>query len=310
MGDHMWFEIEDPSGLTAGELAFLAALRVRLAPSVGAGVEIRFGRPEVGGPMVVTLTVNEPGVVHRLIGMDLEVGVDRVRGGWLNGYGGPVVEAVGTVDELARRSADWFRSELDRPVLLYTWLNDSGRPYAVRCLFADTGRTVSQTYDARLAPPGQAEELTAAGQVIGRELIRTSALPAPTHYRHLRGSSAAVAPPPGVPEDAAADGEREAVGGSWYDDEPEPTEFYLLVCDDVPYDVVLLDPGARPLEVAKVLRAVVGGGLWGAKQAVTGERPVVLLDGLREDEAEQVAGRLRAAGASVEVRPRAVGRPA
>ncbi|WP_046732023.1 50S ribosomal protein L7/L12 [Streptomyces humi] len=39
-------------------------------------------------------------------------------------------------------------------------------------------------------------------------------------------------------------------------------EYFSLVCDDVPHDVVLTDPGVRVLEVAQVVRRLTGLSLW------------------------------------------------
>ncbi|MEW2306757.1 hypothetical protein AB0958_43665 [Streptomyces sp. NPDC006655] len=35
-------------------------------------------------------------------------------------------------------------------------------------------------------------------------------------------------------------------------------EYFMLVCDDVPHDVVLTDAGVRVLEVAQVVRRLTG----------------------------------------------------
>ncbi|MER5907431.1 hypothetical protein ABT150_46515 [Streptomyces mirabilis] len=41
-------------------------------------------------------------------------------------------------------------------------------------------------------------------------------------------------------------------------------EQFLLICDEIPQDIVLLNVGPRPLDVAKALRPLVGVGLWRA----------------------------------------------
>ncbi|GAA2807519.1 ribosomal protein L7/L12 [Kitasatospora sp. CM 4170] len=88
------------------------------------------------------------------------------------------------------------------------------------------------------------------------------------------------------------------------------TTYLTLVCDDIPYDVFLLDVGPSPLEVAKRFRTMTSVGLWRAKQTVTGAPPVLLFAGIEEDAARRHAEDLRAAGASVTAEPWTPGRPA
>ncbi|WP_188306436.1 ribosomal protein L7/L12 [Streptomyces sp. CBMA123] len=83
----------------------------------------------------------------------------------------------------------------------------------------------------------------------------------------------------------------------------EQVRYVTLVCDDVPQNVVLHEAGPRLLEVAKILRAETGAGLWRAKQAVTGPPPVLLFECVEERAAHRQADRLRAAGATVTVEP-------
>ncbi|MFI9276160.1 ribosomal protein L7/L12 [Kitasatospora sp. NPDC052896] len=88
------------------------------------------------------------------------------------------------------------------------------------------------------------------------------------------------------------------------------TEYFTLICDDIPHNVVLLDAGPSPLEIAKTFRTMTGVGLWRAKQTVTDTPPVLLFEGIEENAARRHAEDLRAAGASVTVVPWATGRPA
>jgi hypothetical protein len=108
------------------------------------------------------------------------------------------LDSVGTHDELAELSADWFRRVLDKPVVLYVWLNDD-YAYAARYAFADTGETLIQCYERQIAPAGQAADLIAAGHVHGRGWIQTIGLPNPSYYFHIRGDLANGVVPPGVP---------------------------------------------------------------------------------------------------------------
>ncbi|MFE7860027.1 ribosomal protein L7/L12 [Streptomyces sp. NPDC057403] len=78
-------------------------------------------------------------------------------------------------------------------------------------------------------------------------------------------------------------------------------EYFLLVCDDVPCDVVLTDPGARVLDVAQVVRRLTGLSLWRSKVLAT-HVPAVILDGVPEEDAEAAVVALLAAGAQAETR--------
>ncbi|MET7484903.1 ribosomal protein L7/L12 [Streptomyces sp. NPDC005538] len=78
-------------------------------------------------------------------------------------------------------------------------------------------------------------------------------------------------------------------------------EYFLLVCDDVPTDVVLTDAGARVLDVAQVVRRLTGLSLWRSKVLAT-QVPTVVLDGVPEKAAEAAVTALRAAGAQAETR--------
>jgi large subunit ribosomal protein L7/L12 len=79
-------------------------------------------------------------------------------------------------------------------------------------------------------------------------------------------------------------------------------EHFLLICDEIPQDIMLVDVGPRPLDVAKVLRELVGGGLWRAKQKVTQAPPVRLAECVGDEAISKWVGPLRAAGAVIEVR--------
>ncbi|MGW3912419.1 ribosomal protein L7/L12 [Streptomyces sp. NPDC005070] len=61
-------------------------------------------------------------------------------------------------------------------------------------------------------------------------------------------------------------------------------EYFLLVCDDVPHDVVLTDPGLRVMDVVQVVRRLKGLSLWHSKVLVT-QVPAVILTGVREEDA-------------------------
>jgi large subunit ribosomal protein L7/L12 len=78
-------------------------------------------------------------------------------------------------------------------------------------------------------------------------------------------------------------------------------EYFLLVCDDVPHDAVLTDPGVRVLDVAQVVRRLTGLSLWRSKVLAT-QVPAVILDGVPEEDATAAVSALRDAGAQAETR--------
>ncbi|WP_329350345.1 ribosomal protein L7/L12 [Streptomyces sp. NBC_01261] len=78
-------------------------------------------------------------------------------------------------------------------------------------------------------------------------------------------------------------------------------EYFLLVCDDVPHDVVLTGPGVRVLDVVQVVRRLKGLSLWRSKVLVT-QVPAVILAGVPEEDAAAAVSVLRDAGAQAETR--------
>ncbi|MER5602982.1 ribosomal protein L7/L12 [Streptomyces sp. NPDC002265] len=78
-------------------------------------------------------------------------------------------------------------------------------------------------------------------------------------------------------------------------------EYFLLVCDDVPNDVVLTDPGVRVLDVAQVVRRLTELSLWRSK-VLASQVPAVILDGVPQEDAEAAVAALRVVGAQAEVR--------
>lgn len=99
---------------------------------------------------------------------------------------GPLgIQASGTPEELATRAADWFEALIRRPVLHDVWTH-AGRVYAERYRFAD-GYSLSQSYNAGLAPAGRSEKVIAAGHVRGRGWIQTVGLGKPDMTSQLPG---------------------------------------------------------------------------------------------------------------------------
>ncbi|SNT41918.1 ribosomal protein L7/L12 [Actinacidiphila glaucinigra] len=80
-------------------------------------------------------------------------------------------------------------------------------------------------------------------------------------------------------------------------------EYVELVCDDVPHDVVLTDPGVRVLDVAQVVRRLKELSLWHSKVLVT-RVPAVILAGVPEEDAAAAVSALREVGAQAETRER------
>ncbi|MGW4908572.1 ribosomal protein L7/L12 [Streptomyces sp. NPDC004270] len=76
---------------------------------------------------------------------------------------------------------------------------------------------------------------------------------------------------------------------------------FLLVCDDVPHDVVLTDPGVRVLDVAQVVRRLTGLSLWRSKVLAT-QVPALILGGVPQEDAAAAVLALREAGAQAETR--------
>ncbi|ADV47208.1 50S ribosomal protein L7/L12 [Nitratifractor salsuginis] len=82
-----------------------------------------------------------------------------------------------------------------------------------------------------------------------------------------------------------------APGAAGGEAEEEQTEF----------DVVLTSPGAKKINVIKVVRAVTGLGLKEAKAAVE-ETPTVIKEGVSKEEAEELKKQFEEAGATVELK--------
>ncbi|MCK0071215.1 MULTISPECIES: 50S ribosomal protein L7/L12 [Kordiimonas] len=67
------------------------------------------------------------------------------------------------------------------------------------------------------------------------------------------------------------------------------------------FDVVLADAGAKKINVIKEVRAITGLGLKEAKELVEGA-PKTVKEAVSKDEAEELKGKLEAAGAKVELK--------
>ncbi|MEV5780528.1 ribosomal protein L7/L12 [Streptomyces sp. NPDC052287] len=78
-------------------------------------------------------------------------------------------------------------------------------------------------------------------------------------------------------------------------------EYFLLVCDDVPHDVMLTDPGLRVMDVVQVVRRLTGLSLWHSEVLVT-RVPAMIITGVPEEDAAAAVSALRDAGAQAETR--------
>ncbi|EMF27274.1 ribosomal protein L7/L12 [Streptomyces pseudogriseolus] len=79
--------------------------------------------------------------------------------------------------------------------------------------------------------------------------------------------------------------------------------YFWLVCDDMPHDVVLTDPGVRVMDVVQVVRRLTGLSLWRSKVLAL-RVPTVLLAGVPEEDAAAAVSALHGAGARAETRER------
>ena len=222
-----WFEAdpEEEAEMSETERAFASALRQRTsawAPADVNGCFHVFDAESVAAPLVAYVVLDDliGAQRHLLAAVGVHLLGDHVRGDRLHSQlfwpaepsSSWALDARGTLEQLAEASARWFRTVLDKPVMLQVWLHDD-YAYAARYLFADTGETLIQCYNKGLAPRGQAEELIAAGHVHGRGWIQTRGLPAPSGYFHIRGDLGKASVPRGVP----ALTWRGPIGGTWYE---------------------------------------------------------------------------------------------
>jgi len=67
------------------------------------------------------------------------------------------------------------------------------------------------------------------------------------------------------------------------------------------FDVILKSPGAKKINVIKVVRQITGAGLKEAKELVDGA-PSTIKEGVSKEEAEEIKKALEEAGAEVEVK--------
>ena len=67
------------------------------------------------------------------------------------------------------------------------------------------------------------------------------------------------------------------------------------------FDVILKDPGAKKINVIKVVRQITGAGLKEAKELVDGA-PSTIKEAVSKEEAEEIKKQLEEAGAEVEVK--------
>ncbi len=73
------------------------------------------------------------------------------------------------------------------------------------------------------------------------------------------------------------------------------------VAEKTAFDVVLISAGASKLNVVKIVKDITGFGLKEAKDLVDGA-PKAIKEGVSKAEADEIAGKLKEAGAEVEVK--------
>ncbi len=194
--ENPWFEIDDPDGefgFSAAEIAFAAALRERAGSWTVPPAHSWVGRSEDDSSLLALVALSDQGYRISLVDIGVHVIGSTVRGDRLHNqlYFLPdqptdlAMEATGSPQELAEHTATWFEAVLRKPIVRHEW-EHNGQVYAYRYLFADTGEGLCQSYNQTLAPQGQAENLIAAGHVLGRNWIQTSGLGRPNRVVNIR----------------------------------------------------------------------------------------------------------------------------
>ncbi|MEW2353208.1 hypothetical protein [Spirillospora sp. NPDC029432] len=221
MSHRVIFELDGlEDDLTPQERAFVAETAERSGTPSGEPVYGTVSWDEVTDALVASVSLGDPEARLALVDLGVHFAGDRVRGDRLHSqlHSLPedpspwALDATGSIDELAGRSAEWFARMLRRPIALYVWLHEQ-QAYAARYVFADSDETLCQSYVKQLAPAGQAEGLIADGHVRGQGWIQTAGLPAPNLYLHIRGDREAASLPPGVKEAT----KRGQISGVWYE---------------------------------------------------------------------------------------------
>ncbi|MFK0238967.1 hypothetical protein [Streptomyces vinaceus] len=195
--ENPWFEM-DPfyteGDFDKAELAFAAALREQAASWDVPHAYSWVGRPEDDSSLLAVIGLSDEGRRMSLIDIGVHLVGSSVRGDSLHNqlYFLPdqptslSMNATGSPQELAQRTAAWFENLLRKPVVRHEW-EHRGQVYASRYLFADTGEGLVQSYNRSLAPSGQAQALILAGHVRGQGWIQTSGLGRPHRIVSIRG---------------------------------------------------------------------------------------------------------------------------
>jgi len=185
--DLEYFQLDEP--VTNDQATFLTVLRQRVEGRIYPWTGHRANEP-----LFVAVDIDAPDVALLTIGVYFDGG--RIRGDQVDiqTYELPdlptdmAIDVTGNPGDLAARTVDWFDAILRRPIVRYEWLY-SGQVYASRHLFADTGEGLSQMYRDDLAPPGQGEQLIAAGHVRGQGWIQTDGLGTPDRVAPVSGNN-------------------------------------------------------------------------------------------------------------------------
>ena len=155
-----WFENEDGDGLDEIQGAFLDVLQVRAATWPAKPRDTRLLLPDYlaygyplapgegpSGKLLVLLDVTDP--VEHVVLLTIGAYLDRtrVRGDTLHNQlftlpalpTGLALDATGTPEELAARTADWFEALLRRPIVRHGWQRPR-KARTSRWVFADSGQ--------------------------------------------------------------------------------------------------------------------------------------------------------------------------
>jgi hypothetical protein len=203
LDDEILFELDSDGReeMTDTELAFIDGLRAATAhlnrQELDDIVYPSADEPELNA-LIAGLEVSDPDAPVTILDFGVHVRGDRLDGGrlhnqsfHLNGLTPSLtMTATGTVEELVRRTADYFESVLRRPLVLYMWLH-KGQVYASSYAFADTSEVLSERYNSDLEPPGLTQQVDSA-EPRRHGWVETSKLPSPDLFQHLRGDLAAA----------------------------------------------------------------------------------------------------------------------
>ncbi|MFJ8567746.1 hypothetical protein [Streptomyces sp. NPDC093514] len=195
MDEIPWFEY-DEDDLNVAQRAFVDVLAERAAswPVGPLDTVVLPSTNTSNGQLIVYLDIGDPQRNQGVLTVGAHFDGSVARGGELHNQDFTIrqtaselaFEAAGSPTELANRAAAWFEAVLARPLVRYEWHHE-GRTYAVRYEYADTGRGLSEGFEAPLAPDALRKRLAADGVIRGRGRINRAGLGQPDVIAHVRG---------------------------------------------------------------------------------------------------------------------------